>query len=104
MSISGLARTLLALLALPMTAAGGGVCGKRNPATLTKWLREKDYAVRFVYIAPISYANAPMPTIFKQVETSDPRYSTWQPQYWVGVTVWISADEMRALGRQSQFA
>ncbi len=91
------AKTLLLLLALPLIGAAGQRKPERRPAVLTEWLGQKNYAIRFVYVAPISYDFPPMPTIFRQVQERGPRAGAWTTQYWLGLTQWISPQEMKSL-------
>ncbi len=79
--------------------AGAPAQGRRevDAAILAKWLNEKNYAIRFVYIAPISYNHVPTPTTFRQVERRDPRYGTWTTGFPLGLTQWVSPEAMKGL-------
>lgn len=92
-----LGRSVLLFLGLLWVSAAGQGQAERKPAILTKCLQEKNYAIRFVYDPPISQDHVITPTTFKQVETRDPRYGTWSTDVPLGLTQWISPEEMKGL-------
>ena len=92
------AKTLLLLLTLPLIGAAGQRKPERSPAVLTEWLGQKNYAIRFVYIAPISVTFGPdTPTTFRQAGAQSPRVGTWTTGFPLGLTQWISPGEMKSL-------
>ena len=69
--------------------------GKSGPPVPTRWLHEKNFGVRFVYDPPVDQANTVWPITFKQVEKQDPRCGTWSNVVPLGLTQWVSEEEMR---------
>lgn len=90
---------LLLLLVQPLASGTSPHAqGVPNPRVLIQWLRQKNYAVRFVYNPPVFRPHVVTPATLRQVERNDPRYGTWsQGPPFQGVTMWISPGEMREL-------
>lgn len=97
MSRMWVGKVLLVLLTLPVAGWAGQRKPERNPAGPVEWLGRKSYAIRFVYIAPISYDFLPIPTIFRQAGGGGCRAGVWTTESWLGLTQWISPEEMRGL-------
>jgi hypothetical protein len=92
-------RGLSVLISFPLVGAAGQRKPERSPAVLTGWLQQKNYAVRFVYMAPIGYNHAPTPTTFRQVQAHSPRAGAWTTGFPLGLTQWISPEEMKGLAQ-----
>jgi len=97
MSSIRISRALVPLMTLLLISAAGQGQGEGKPAILTACLHEKNYTIRFVYNPPIPQTNVIKSTTFKQVETRDARYGTWSTDVPLGLTQWISPEEMKAL-------
>ena len=81
-------RALLLLLTFPLMGVAGQVKAERSPVALTQWLGQKNYAIRFVYVAPVSVTFGPnMPTTFRQAEVLGPRAGAWTPGFPLGLQI-----------------
>jgi hypothetical protein len=94
-------KAFLLLMMFPLFGAAGQKKPGRSPCVLTEWLQQKNYAVRFVYVAPISVTFGPnTPATFRQVQAHSPHAGAWTTGFPLGVTQWISPNEMKGLAER----
>ena len=90
-------RAVLLLIVFPLVGVAGQSTPERSPAKLTQWLSRQNYTVRFVYNAPVDLDFPPLPTTFRQAEGHGPAAGAWTTGTPLGLTEWISPEEMRGL-------
>jgi hypothetical protein len=90
-------QSLLLCYGLTLASATAQQRAGQEAALLSEGLHEKNYAVRFVYNPPVGETHVVTPTTFRQVETEDPRFDTWSTRFSLGLTMWISPQDMKRL-------
>ena len=79
----------------PVGAEGQNQAGQA-PALLTN-TAQKNYAIRFVYDRRINKDDVVRPITFEQVETEDWRFDTWSTEPILGLTMYLSPEQMKTL-------
>jgi hypothetical protein len=89
-------QSFLLCYAFAWASAAGRQRAEQAPKLLSEGLQKKNYAIRLIY-HPRSEVHVVRPTTFRQVDPEDPRYDTWSTRVPLGLTMWISPQDMKRL-------